>query len=390
MNFERLTAWIDSLGPVYGVPAADCRITREHETVYRHMAGCADEARTIPLTDRHLFRLYSATKIVTMTAVLQLIEQGRLGLYDEVRRYLPEYDRMMVADFFEEESIPRLWPTEETPCHLAHQTIRIIDLMSMTAGMSYDTGAKTLLDLKKETGGQADTRTVVARMARLPLIFEPRTRWAYSLGHDVLAAVVEVISGMRFSEYLRRFIFDPLEITDFYFHWKGEHGGRVCAMYMADENGAILPEDGRMSGSFQLTDRYESGGAGLVGSVDAYSTFADALCNGGIGKNGARILAEETVKLFGTSYTTGRMSVDFAKTNKPGYEYGLGVRVLKDASVSRSPAGEFGWDGAAGAYVLIDPVNHISIFYAQHVMGFAASCEIHTKIRDLAYEAMGL
>ncbi len=389
MDFGQLTAFMDSLKPVYGVPAADCKITRKHEVIYRHMTGYADTAETEPLTGRHLFRLYSATKPVTMTAVLGLIERGKLGLYDEVRRYLPEYDRMMVADRFDEERVPRQWPAEDTPCHLAHQTIRIIDLMSMTAGMSYDTGAKALADLREESGGQADTRTVVARMARLPLIYEPRTRWAYSLGHDVLAAVVEVVSGMRFSDYLKQYLFDPLETEDFYFHWKGAHEARVCAMYMADANGRILPEDGVLSGSFQLTDRYESGGAGLVGSVDAYSAFADALCHGGVGRNGARILSEEMVKLLGTSYTTGQMSADFRQTGKPGYEYGLGVRVLKDASASMSPVGEFGWDGAAGAYVLMDPKNQISIFYAQHVMGFPASHEIHTKLRDLTYEAIG-
>ena len=139
-----------------------------------------------------------------------------------------------------------------------------------------------------------------------------------------------------------------------------------------------------------ITERYESGGAGLVGTVDAYSTFIDALCNGGVGANGCRILSEESVRMFMVPYTTGQMSADFAVTGKTGYEYGLGVRVLVDGTVSKSPVGEFGWDGAAGAYVLVDPVNKISIFYAQHVVGYPkAFSEIHPVIRDLAYECMG-
>lgn len=391
MGFEQLTAYIDSLESAYGIHAADCKITREHEVVYRYMTGHADFAGKVPLSDRHLFRLFSATKLVTMTAVLQLVEAGKLGLYDEVRRYLPEYDRMRVADQFDAEAYPIKWPDADTPCHLAHNTIRIIDLMSMTAGLSYNTGAKELMAVKRESGNQAGTREVVAQIAKLPLVSEPRTRWFYSLGHDVLAAVVEVVSGMRFSEYLKERIFDPLEITDFYFHWDQELEKRFCALYMADGEGRMVPEDGVASGSFKITERYESGGAGLAGSVDAYSTFADALCCRGVGRNGTRILSDEMIGLFSTAYTTGQMSEDFQRTIKPGYDYGLGVRVLKDASKSRSPVGEFGWDGAAGAYVLVDPKNHISIFYAQHVMGFpTAYVQIHPKLRDLAYEAMGL
>ena len=151
----------------------------------------------------------------------------------------------------------------------------------------------------------------------------------------------------------------------------------------------IVPDNGSLSEGFQITANYESGGAGLAGTVDAYSIFIDALCNGGEGANGARILSEESVKMFTVPYTTGQMSRDFAMCGKAGYEYGLGVRVLVDGRMSKSPVGEFGWDGAAGAYVLIDTVNKVSIFYAQHVVGYPkAYHEIHPKIRDLAYEGI--
>ena len=140
---------------------------------------------------------------------------------------------------------------------------------------------------------------------------------------------------------------------------------------------------------FKITENYESGGAGLAGTVDAYSLFADALCNGGVGVTGKRILGEKMIRLFMTGYTTGIMQDDFVVTGKKGYRYGLGVRVLNDTAESKSPVGEFGWDGAAGAYVMIDPVNHISIFYAQHIVGFPkVYSEIHPVIRDLVYEAL--
>jgi CubicO group peptidase (beta-lactamase class C family) len=391
MNFDKLTKYIDSLNKEYGIPAADCKITKGHEVVYRHMTGHSDYNNTLPLTEDTLFRLFSATKLVTMTAVMQQLERGNLRLYDEVRDYLPEFDRMKVADEFKFQ-FPIRWPSSTDKCHYAHNTIRIIDLMSMTAGLSYDTASKELNDIRERNNNQASTREVIAEIARMPLAYDPRTRYSYSLGHDVLAGVVEIVSGQKYAEYLKDNIFNPLGIKDFYFHWDGDKSlsDRICAMYMGvfgtDE---IKPDDGVMSGSFKITANYESGGAGLAGTVDAYSMFIDALSNGGVGANGARILSEESVKLFTVPYTTGQMSEDFAIAGKVGYEYGLGVRVLVDDKVSKSPLGEFGWDGAAGAYALVDPFNHISIFYTQHIMGFPKVYrEIHPKIRDLAYECM--
>lgn len=391
MNFDKLTEYIDSLNKEYGIPAADCKITKGHEVVYRHMTGYSDYKNTIPITEDTLFRLFSATKIVTMTAVMQQIERGNLRLYDEVRDYLPEFDRMKVVDDFKFE-FPIRWPKSTDKCHYAHNTIRIIDLMSMTAGLSYDTASKEQKDIRERSNNQASTREVIAEIAKMPLAYEPRTRYSYSLGHDILAAVVEVVSGQKYSEYLQNNIFDPLDIKDFYFHWEGDKSlsDRICAMYMGvfgtDE---IQTDDGLMSDSFKFTANYESGGAGLAGTVDAYSTFIDALCNGGLGANGVRILSEETTKMFTIPYTTGQLSDDFAIAGKIGYEYGLGVRVLVDDKLSKSPIGEFGWDGAAGAYALVDPINNISIFYAQHIVGFPkVYSEIHPKIRDLVYKCI--
>lgn len=392
MNFEKLTEYINSLNKEYGIPAAACKITKDHKVVYDHMTGYADYENTVPLSKDTLFRLFSTTKVVTMTAVLQQVERGNLGLYDEVRKYLPEFDRMIVAEDFEFK-FPIVWPKSTDRCHYAHNTIRIIDLMSMTGGLSYDTQSEALMEIKRKSNNQASTREVVAAIAKMPLVYEPRTRYCYGLDHDVLAAVIEVVSGQKFSEYLKDNIFDPLGIKDFYFHWEDKSlSDRICALYAgvfgSDE---IKPDDGSLADSFKITANYESGGAGLAGTVDAYSTFIDALCNGGVGANGARILSEESVKLFTVPYTTGQMSKDFAVSGKVGYEYGLGVRVLVDQNASKSPVGEFGWDGAAGAYALIDPFNHISIFYAQHIMGFyKVYSEIHPKIRDLAYECLNI
>ena len=165
MNFEKLTEYLDSLEEKYGIPANDCKVTKEHEVIYRKVTGHADYKKKVPLTASHMFRLFSATKLFTMTAVLQLVEQGKLGLYDNLTNYLPEFGCLFVADKFEFK-FPIHWPQAGEPCHLAHNQIRIIDLMTMTAGLSYDTGAAELMAIKEKSNNQAGTREVVAEMAR--------------------------------------------------------------------------------------------------------------------------------------------------------------------------------------------------------------------------------
>lgn len=392
MRFDKLTEYLDSLEQIYGIPSVDCRVTKEHQVVFRHMAGHSDYERKRPVTEHDFYRMYSATKVITMVAVLQLMEKGRLGLYDELRSYLPEFSNMRVAEKFvvEERNLPLGWPKQNDICHLAQHSIRLIDLMSMTAGLSYDMRSEPLMQIKEQSKNQAGTREVVAALAKMPLLYEPGTRWAYSLAHDVLAAVVEEVSGMRFGEYLQKNIFEPLGVEELFFHLDEERTKRVSALYeFHDRTGEIVPADMVRHTTYKITENYESGGGGLIGTTEAYSTIIDALSCGGVGANGRRILSEESVGLLGTGYLTGQMLKDYQLFMRTDYGYGLGVRVQTDSQTAPTPAGEFGWDGAAGAYALVDPVNHISIFYAQHVTDFVtAYWEIHPKVRDLVYEAI--
>ncbi len=389
MNFAPLTDYLDSLEGRYGVPALDLKITYNHQTVYRHMCGYADYERQIPLNEQHLFYLYSMTKLITMTAVLQLIEQGRLGFYDELRKYLPEFGIMRVADNFVINGFPFDWPAADAPCHLAHNPIRIIDLMTMTAGFSYDTKALAIRQAAEQSGGRAGTREMVRAMADMPLIYEPQARWGYSLAHDVLGAVIETVSGMTLGEYLSLNLFAPLKTSDFFFR-DGPVKERLAAQYAIDMATGAMAAAG-LSNSFQLTEAYESGGAGLIGTTDAYSAFLEALCNGGRAADGTRILSEQSVMRLSYGYLTGVMRADFQESGKVGYNYGLGVRVMSDPQAAKSPLGEFGWDGAAGAYSLVDPFHRLSICYTQHVLGMRIAYDvIHPAIRDLAYEALEL
>ncbi len=387
MDFTKLRAYLNSLEEDYGVHGLDCKVMKEHETVFRFMTGHSDYELTVPVSENDLYEVYSCTKIITMTAVMQLVEQGKIGLFDELEKVLPEFSEMWVATGFPVGEWPVEWPTLDSPLLPAKNKILIHDLMSMTAGLSFDVASEVIQEKKRETGNKAGTREMIAAIARMPLIFEPGTRYSYALGHDVLAAVVEVVSGMTFSQYLKKYIFDPLAITEMYFRVPENEKYRISAQYLNDMNtGEITAHSGNI---FRLSDAYESGGAGLTCTVDAYSMVLDALANDGVGSTGAGILKPESIRTMSKNWLTDRQLEDFKKSGKVGYGYGLGVRTLIDGTSSKSPVGEFGWDGAAGAYALIDPINHISIFYAHEILGMiAAYSEIHPTIRDLTYEAV--
>lgn len=389
MDFTKVTAYLDTLEEKYSVHGLDIKITREHETVYRYMAGHSDYEKKVKVSDRDLYDVYSCTKVITMVAVMQLIEQGKIGLEDDLCKYLPEFENMQYAADFKMGEFPFTWPTEESDLRPAQNKMKIHDLMSMTAGMSYDVAAKPIRELVEATGGEANTRQVVAAMAKMPLLCEPGTRYSYALGHDVLAAVVEVVSGMTFGEYMKKNVFEPLDIHEMYYQTPASEEYRLSAKYGRDWNtGEIRPDSSMI---YRITRNYESGGAGLTTTVDEYSKVIEALANDGVGRTGKQILKPESIRTMSKNWLSAVELADFSMGGKVGYGYGLGVRTLIDPTKSRSPVGEFGWDGAAGAYVLVDPINHISLFYAHEILGMLeAYSEIHPTLRDLVYEAMGL
>lgn len=387
MDFSKLTAYLNTLEDTYGVHGLGIQVCQAHKVLYRYMTGHSDYEKAKPVSANDLYNIYSCTKVITMVGVMQLLEAGKLDLYDPLAKYLPEFSDMKVAADFRIGEWPFAWPTQSSPTVPAENPILIHDMMSMTAGFSYDTGSEPIREVQQRTKNKGTTRDVVAAMAKMPLVCQPGTRFSYSLSHDVLAAVVEVVSGMSFGAYMQQHVFAPLGMTDAYYQIPQSQEHRLSAQYARDfQTGEISPDT---SMTYRLTENYESGGAGLAITVDDYSKLVDALACGGVGATGNRILKPESVLLMSKNWLDDVQLQDFSKTGKQGYGYGLGVRTLIDATKSRSPLGEFGWDGAAGAYALVDPKNKISLFYVHEILGMlAAYSEIHPTIRDLIYEAL--
>lgn len=365
MDFTALQAYVDALHTQQGVPGCRVIVYYRGEPVYAHTVG-AVQADT-------LYNLYSCTKPVTATAAMQLMERGLLEPDAPVAAYLPEYAEAYVV--------------EDGRRVTVGDTMTVRHLFTMSAGLSYQINTPAVRALQ-ETCPDATTRQMVGAFIKEPLTFRPGTRFQYSLCHDVLAAVVEVASGQRFGEYLQGHIFAPLGMTDVGFTPTEEQLSRMAEQYMIDDNTQVVPVGYKTIGRYRLSTRYESGGAGLFATADSYGRFAAAMsCGGG------PLLRPETVDLMRTeqlgSYV---MDNDFSCAAGAGYGYGLGVRTLVDRrDGQRSSLGEFGWDGAAGAYVLMDPTPQVAIVYTQHVLGWPArfGC-MHAPIRDLTYEALGL
>ena len=380
MNQEKMTAYLDSLLEI-GLPSYDVEVRKDHEVIYRHRGGFADAAKTKPVAEDQKYLMFSMTKIQTMTAVMQLVEQGRLSLDDEVGTYLPAFRDVLVRE--ERDGVVKLVPPH-TPITMRH-------LVSMQSGLDYDLHRGGIDRVKAERGDAAGTRELVDAMAEAPLLFHPGEHYLYSLSHDVAAAVVEVVSGERFGDYLAEHIWKPLGMnsTGFAKPMNDDLPG-LGEQFFCEEGDIAKIRPMESSCDYQLTGTYQSGGAGLWSCTDDYAKLTDAIACGGVCANGARILRPETVAEFQKNLL-GSDSLTEIRNNmgRFGYGYGIGMQVLLSPEEigSKAPAGIFGWDGAAGSLAIMDAKNHLSLVFTMHVRncGYAYGV-IHPSLRELLYE----
>ena len=373
MNFTELTNYLSKIDTNL-IPDCEIAVYKNHECLYKNSFSRPDYPKEEAKKD--LYYLFSASKVITCTAALRLVEENKIGIDDPVSKYLPEFAELYV-----------LKGDKKVP---AKNTLLIRHLFSMQGGFTYDLGYESIRRVKEESNNKASTREIVSAISKMPLAFEPGEDYRYSLCHDILAAVVEVASGKKFSEYLNEIIFAPLGMKDFTFYPTDDVMSRFKQQYSVDpKTFTALPVEPNCA--YRLSENYESGGAGMIGSLNDYAKFTDALASGE-SKDGYRLLRPETVALMKSNQLCEIGLNNFrTNTNNKGYGYGMGVRTLMDQKIQNtlSPIGEFGWDGAAGAYCLIDTDNHLSIFYAQHVLGCSyAYPYVHKAIRNLVYKAL--
>lgn len=369
---NKLTEYLDSLIDK-GIPSVDCIVYKDHKQIYRHMNGTVDRDKKINVRPDQRYLMFSMTKIQTMTAVMQLVEQGKLLLDDEVGKYLPAYKKLMVDD---EEGLREL-----------NVPMRIWHLLSMQSGLDYNAERPGILRVLKEKGQSATTRDIVDSFIESPLEFVPGTHFHYSFSHDVVAAIIEVVSGMSFGEYLKNNIWEPLNMKDTFFA-KPDNSGleRLAQQYTSNDDGIVPMEQ---TCNYQFTINYESGGAGLISCTEDYAKLGDALACGGESAEGIRILKPETIELIKKNLLCDAGMEEIATNmGRKGYGYGCGMQVFMYPELvgSTAPTGIFGWDGAAGSSIQMDTVSRTSLVYTQHVRNCGMAYEfIHPTLRELVF-----
>ncbi len=335
--FENTQKFCDSFLEM-GVPGFDLAVYKGGECVLRYMNGYSDLENKVKMTGKERYNIYSCSKVITCTAALQLWEKGLFSLEDKISDYMPEFEEMTVST--------------ESGIKKANNPILIKHLFEMTAGFSYDCYSPQLNKAITETDGGCPTRETMKYLAKEPLLFEPGDRWEYSLCHDVLAALVEVVSGEKFETYVKKNIFDVVGMHDSTFMLPETEIETIVPQYRFKDGKAV--NIGKPIVNFKIGSAYASGGAGGISTVDNYISFLEGLRT-------HKLLKPETLKLM----MTDRLSDHQKRTywTKDTHGYGLGVRCPK----GNKKYIDFGWGGAACAYLAVDTENEISIFFGCHL-----------------------
>lgn len=339
-----------------GIPCFDLIVYKDGKCILRHMGGYSNPENKIQMKGNEKYHIYSCSKLITCVAAMQLWEKGIFSLEDNLSSYMPAFAEMTVKT--------------EKGIQKAKNPIKIHHLFQMTSGMNYNIQTPALQEYYGEGDNPCPTVELVNLFAKTPLSFEPGEGWQYSLSHDVIAALVEVLSGQKFEKYVKANIFDPLGMDNSDFlHPLGDWEGFAHQYRHNKETGEF---EAWWTNAYRPGKEYASGGAGCVSTVEDYIKFLEALRIGDV------ILKKETIDMMAQDRLTPKQrSMYTYGTDCIGY--GLGMRAPRNVPSHT----EFGWAGAAGAYASVDPVNNITLYYAQHVL-----CPPNRPLRPWLYTAV--
>jgi CubicO group peptidase (beta-lactamase class C family) len=367
---------------------AGCQVLvhRRGQLAYFESLGGMDMERTRPVPEDAIWRIYSMTKPVTSVALMTLYERGHFQLQDPVDRYLPRWRGLKV---FEADGA-RLVDCERP------MTIR--DLLMHTSGLTYGADPEHPVSRRYREAGLLLRDMPLAefcdRLAELPLMFQPGTRWHYSVATDVCAALVEVISGRPFDEYLRGEIFEPLGLADTGFFVPARDQARLPAIYQRQPDKTLTTPDPRFARDYTRPPVFLSGGGGLVSTSADYLRFCRMLLGGG-SLDGARILGPRTVELMRQNHLPGGVDIAaialgaFGETQFQGVGFGLGFSVSLGpvATGAIGSAGEFSWGGAASTIFWIDPREELIVIFMTQLLP-SGTFNFRGQLHALIYPAI--
>lgn len=223
-------------------------------------------------------------------------------------------------------------------------------------------------------------------MSKVPVLFDPGTHWLYGFGHELVAGLIEVISGKTVGEFLKSEIFEPLDMKSTGYRYFGDMRERMVTLYQRNEDGILVPMKGMLDDRHEPEAKYEAGGAGLFSNVRDYLAFSNMLACGGVHK-GNRIIGSKTIDLMRTNQLNEQQLKEYTFSYLEGYGYGLGVRTMMNPTGSNTSVGEFGWTGMLGTYIAMDPSERATVVYMHNLQPNMEEYT-HHRVRNIAFGAL--
>jgi CubicO group peptidase (beta-lactamase class C family) len=370
------------------LPGWQVAVSRQGRVVYEATCGRRDVDAGTDWTSDAVVRMYSMTKPITSVAAMMLYEAGAFQLKDPVSAFIPSFAESRVY-----RSGSHLKPVTEG----VTEEMKIWHLLTHTSGLTYGFHHQHVTDAiyrakGYEWGSPAgiDLAGCCDDWAAMPLAFQPGAEWNYGVSTDVLGRVVELASGMPLDEFLRRRIFEPLDMVDTGFSVGDDQIDRVARLYSphpADGHAVVSPLDGA---GFEFL----SGGGGLWGTAADYLRFCQMLLNRGE-LDGVRLLGTRTVDYMTQNHLPGGADLEafgrplFAETSFDGVGFGLGFSVCVDPVANKvlSSSGEYAWGGAASTAFWCDPHEDIAVVFLTQLLP-SSTHPIRPQLKQLVYQAL--
>jgi CubicO group peptidase (beta-lactamase class C family) len=368
------------------IAGANVLIHQRGKTVFHQTFGVQDVVSKAPITDKTIFRLSSLTKVITSVVAMQLIEDGKIKLDDPVSKYIPSFANMKVGE--EKKAEDGTKTLELVPLT---RPITVLDLMRHTSGITYGFYGDSLVrKAYKEANlyvGEFDLAEFAERIARLPLHNQPGALWQYGHSTDILARIMEIVSGKSLLEIEKEKLLDPLGMTDTgFFVTEPERLQRLAQPLPNDSDFRV----GRLYRT-EVRQKWESASGGMVSTMADFSKFAQMLLNGGTFE-GRTYLSPKTFELM-TSDHAGKdsgVARDYFYFPGDGFGMGLGFAVRTDPGNAKPPPpgslGELKWDGASGCYMVVDRKQEM--FFVVLEQTPTERQRVQRTLKQLVYEAL--
>lgn len=390
-RLEHLHALMQQAVKDQQVAGAVTILARHGKVVDYSTYGMRDVASHSPMTRDTIFRDYSMTKPVTAVAMLILYEQGKWLPSDPISKYVPEFAHLKVFAGTGADGKPNLVDPDHAPT--------MAELMTHTAGFTYGIFGDTPVDHMYRDAHlfeSKDLHDFVTKLGQIPLLYQPGTKWVYSVSMDIQGYIVERLSGQSLPDFMRTNIFTPLGMKDAGFYVPQDNWSRFATVYYVDPKGGLSATGPMMVNKrdFAHEPAMPSGGGGLVSTAEDYFRFAEMLAHDGE-LNGTRILAPASVRMMSSNHLTsnlltGQFRIGY-QVMRPGFGYGYNCAVVYDPPMANLPEGKgtFFWDGAAGTWFWIDPTNDIVfVGMIQRMNAGPASENLQYLSRSVVYGAL--